>query len=177
MRVRSSIPKATHLGSLRSRLRDIHGFMLAEQLVSIIFIGLLCVVVAAGLGAAMSAYGNITKQTRADALLSQAVELVSDELVYALEVEGDGEQDKDNTLYFTSATRHETAALQSDARGIWLNAAGEQALLAPTRDSLVPALANLAYKSDSGTWSFLIQIKSGDNVLAEANLKVHRIGS
>ena len=36
-------------------LRDQRGFMLAEQLVSIIFIGLLCIVVTAGLGAAMSA--------------------------------------------------------------------------------------------------------------------------
>lgn len=40
--------------ALIARLRDTRGFMLAEQLVSIIFIGLLCIVVAAGLQAAMS---------------------------------------------------------------------------------------------------------------------------
>lgn len=177
MKIHYPIPKVKPLGALNSRLRDTHGFMLVEQLVSIIFIGLLCIVVAAGLGAAMSAYGSITKQTRADAMLSQAVELVSDELVYALEVEGDGAQDAENVLYFTSATRHEIAALQSDERGIWLNAQGEQALLAPAKDALVPSLDKLEYQSSSGTWSFLIQIKSGTDTLAEANLTVHRIGS
>ena len=35
--------------SLRSRLRDTRGFMIAEQLASIVFIGLLCVAVGVGL--------------------------------------------------------------------------------------------------------------------------------
>ena len=39
---------------LHARLRDTRGFMLAEQLVSVIFIGLLGIIVAAGIGAAMS---------------------------------------------------------------------------------------------------------------------------
>ena len=40
--------------SLRSRLRDTRGFMIAEQLTSIVFIGLLCVAVGVGLQVAMS---------------------------------------------------------------------------------------------------------------------------
>lgn len=40
--------------SLRSRLRDTRGFMIAEQLASIVFIGLLCVAVGVGLQVAMN---------------------------------------------------------------------------------------------------------------------------
>ena len=114
--------------SLRSRLRDTRGFMIAEQLTSIVFIGLLCVAVGVGLQVAMNSYASITRQAQADALLQQAVEVVSDELTYARDVEGEGTQAPDNPLYFTSPTRHETSVLQSSETGedgIWLNAAGE----------------------------------------------------
>ena len=93
-------------------LRDQRGFMLAEQLVSIIFIGLLCIVVTAGLGAAMSAYRSITEQTHADMLLADAVERVSDEFAYALSVEGDQAIEEGEVL-FVSATQHLEAALLS----------------------------------------------------------------
>lgn len=161
---------------LASRLRDTRGFMIAEQLISIIFIGLLCIAVAAGLGAAMSSYSRITAQTQADALLSQAVEQVSDELVYALEVEADGVQTEDNPLYFTSATRHETAVLQTREDGIWLNCSAA-ARLAPTKDGLTPQLSELSYDADADTWSFRIAIQSGGSTLADTAMTVKRIGS
>lgn len=161
---------------LASRLRDTRGFMIAEQLISIIFIGLLCVAVAAGLGAAMSSYSRITLQTQADALLSQAVEQVSDELVYALEVEGDGVQSDGNPLYFTSATRHETAVLQTREDGIWLNCSAA-ARLASTKDGLTPQLASLSYDAAAGTWSFRITVQSGSSTLADTTMTVKRIGS
>ena len=162
---------------MRTRLRDTRGFMLAEQLVSVIFLGLLCVVVAAGLGAALSAYGNITKQTRADALLSQAVELVSDELVYALSVEGGG-----SFPAFVSATQNETMQFYSPDSGVmngimFATDSGSSLALVPARDGLVPALEQLSYDESAGTWSFLVQVKSGNDTLAEADMTVHRIGS
>lgn len=162
--------------ALRARLRDQRGFMIAEQLISIIFIGLLCVIVAAGLGAAMSVYGRITTQTQADSMLSQAVEVVSDELVYALEVEGDGAQSDGNPLYFTSATRHETAVLQSREDGIWLNCSAA-ARLASTENGLTPQLASLSYDATAGTWTFRITIERGTTTLADTTMTVKRIGS
>ena len=166
--------------SLRSRLRDTRGFMIAEQLASIVFIGLLCVAVGVGLQVAMNSYTSITRQAQADALLQQAVEVVSDELTYARDVEGEGTQAPDNPLYFTSPTRHEPAVLQSrDAGedgiedGIWLNAAGEQS----ARDGLAPKLAELSYNADNETWSFRITIASGEDVAAETAMTVKRIGS
>ena len=66
--------------------------MIAEQLASIVFIGLLCVAVGVGLQVAMNSYASITRQAQADALLQQAVEVVSDELTYARDVEGEGTQ-------------------------------------------------------------------------------------
>lgn len=153
-----------------ARLRDTRGFMIAEQLISIIFIGLLCVIVAAGLGAAMSVYGRITTQTQADSMLSQAVEVVSDELVYALGVE-------DGSVAFVSATRHENATLRSDEQGIWLEAAGTQYNLAPTENELSPTLSGLSYDADAGTWSFRITIERGGSALADTTMTVKRIGS
>ena len=175
MTIRANILRFRHLAA--ARLCDQRGFMLAEQLVSIIFIGLLCIVVAAGLGAAMSAYTNITKQTQADIMLSQAVEAVSDELVYALDVENDGLQSEENPLYFTSVTRHELAVLQQDDRGIWLNAAGEQSRLVPAENGLTPQLESLSYNEATGIWSFEITIKSDTTTLAETTMNVKRIGS
>lgn len=161
---------------LRARLRDTRGFMIAEQLISIVFIWLLCIAVAAGLQAAMSSYGRITLQTQADAMLSQAVETVSDELAYALEVEADGVQTAGNPLYFTSATRHETAVLQTREDGIWLNCSAA-ARLAPAKDGLTPQLESLAYDEAAGAWTFHITVASGDTVRAETTMTVKRIGS
>lgn len=159
------------------RLRDTRGFMLAEQLVSVIFIGLLCVVVSAGLGAAMSAYANITMKTRADTMLTQAVELVSDELTYALDAEDGVQEDDGSELYFTSATLRSEGVLQTNEAGIWLNADSGQYLLAPTQNGLAPRLASLAYDENTGLWTFHITISSGDTVLAETTMIVKRIGS
>ena len=85
--------------------------MIAEQLTSIVFdrASLRCGGV--GLQVAMNSYASITRQAQADALLQQAVEVVSDELTYARDVEGEGTQAPDNPLYFTSPTRHETSVL------------------------------------------------------------------
>ena len=168
---------ATWFNAIACRLRDMRGFMLAEQLVSIIFIGLLCIAVAAGLQAAMSSYAKITRQTQADAMLSNAVEAVSDELVYALDVESGGAQSDQNPLYFTSATRHETAAVQTNERGIWLNAAGERALLAASEGDMTPSLVSLAYDADGKTWTFKIAVDTDSSTLAETTMTVKRIGT
>ena len=150
---------------VRERLRDTRGFMLAEQLVSIIFIGLLCIAVAAGLGAAMSSYAKITLQTQAE-----AVEVVSNELVYSLGVEH-------GSTKFTSATRHEQANLEADGQGVWLNADGARECLVPVENGLTPTLDNLAYNASARTWTFHIAINSGGKVLAETTMTVKRIGS
>lgn len=149
--------------------------MLAEQLVSIIFIGLLCIAVAAGLGAAMSSYAKITLQTQADAMLSEAVEQVSDELVYALDVA----VSEDGSLKFTSATLHEDdVTLVSDAAntGIWLKGSSDSCL-APVQDGLTPTLDGLVYNASDRTWTFHIAIDSGGKTLAETTMTVKRIGS
>ena len=165
---------------LASRLRDTRGFMIAEQLISIIFIGLLCIAVAAGLGAAMSSYSRITAQTQADALLSQAVEQVSDELVYALDVKAGKNGVVDDPLFVSSTQRIE-AGFVSEQRGIWMSfpsSSGKQPVLfVAAQDGLVPQLANLSYDADAGTWSFRIAIQSGGSTLADATMTVKRIGS
>lgn len=185
--------------ALRSRLKNDHGFMLAEQLVSIIFIGLLSIVVAAGIGAAMSAYANITRQTTADNMLARAVESVSDELSFAQSVEGTSnveEQTDGVEVVFASASRSEPVSLVNGIanRGIQLAANSGYLSLAPPQDGLVPRLTELVYyrvttplsdasgtKIPAGSWTFRVQIVSEDasdtRIYAEAFLVVKRIGS
>lgn len=172
--------KGSFIEALRSHLRDVRGFTIVEQLASIVLVGFLCVAVGVGMQVAMNSYASIVQQAQADALLQQAVEVVSDELTYACDVEGDGTQSDQNPLYFTSSTLHETVALQSregSEGGIWLNAAGEQYQIVPVRDGLVPRLAELSYSADNEIWSFRIVIASGEAMAAEAAMAVKRIGS
>lgn len=153
--------------------------MLAEQLVSVIFIGLLSVVVAAGLGAAMSAYANITRQTTADNLLARSVELVSDELVYSLSVEGEG-----SFPAFVSASTRETMQFYSPddgetRQGIMIAGATTATTLVPSQSGLVPSLNNLVYDKDTNTWTFdvIVREDAQSSPLAQASLTVKRIGS
>lgn len=179
----------THISSPLCRfLRDTRGFMLAEQLVSIIFIGLLCIVVTAGLSAAMSAYSSITTQTKADALLAEAVEKVSDELVYSLEVLND--EEVQHFPEFNSASLRERVGFnkEKDARGIWLNRNGPALLLVSAENNIVPILADLVYNGPTSedalanSWTFTIEIrnidgsKPGNTTYAQATMTVKRIG-
>lgn len=69
------------------KVRDDKGFALAEQLLSVVFLGLLCIVIAAGLNAAMQAYRTANESTRANELLARAVQEVGDELAFSLSAE------------------------------------------------------------------------------------------
>ncbi|MBC2888019.1 hypothetical protein H7313_01410 [Gordonibacter massiliensis] len=196
MNVLCGAPRKPH-HSFCSRLKDERGFMLAEQLISIIFIGLLCVVVSVGLGAAMNAYANITRQTTADNMLARAMELVSDELSFARSIEGSEKverQDDDREIVFVSASRLEPVSIVNGDfnRGIQLASNSGYLSLAPPQDGLVPRLVELAYfreiavledstKVPADSWTFRVEIKSEDasdtRVYAEAFLIVKRIGS
>lgn len=180
--------------TLRSRLRDTRGFMLAEQLVSIIFIGLLCVVIAAGLTAALSAYSNITLQTNADNLLTRTVEAVSDEFAFALSVEGDGDVESESVI-FQSSSQRSLASLMSNDRGIWMTFESDPNnpvypfLFVPAAHGLIPQLENVVYyrsaatvdgkKIPANTWTFDIEIVQtvGGTPLASTSMTVQRLGS
>lgn len=169
------------LTSICARLRDTRGFMLAEQLISIIFIGFLCVVVAAGLGAALSAYGSITQQANANNLLARSVELVSDELVYATSVEA---IPGSNVSFpaFVSYAQHETVQFYGPEDGVSVSgiAYGTETAsrtLVPAQGSLVPVLAELTYNEPSGEWTFQVDVNESNVTVASATMTVKRMGS
>lgn len=180
---------STHgfLCRLAAKLRDNRGFMLAEQLVSVIFIGLLGIMVAAGIGAAMSAYLGITEQTQADHVLSQAVEVVSDELAFAT-FENESAGVPSSNPPFVSRTTNTLVQLVdgSDSdRGIVLKYAGPTggatpapSLIVPASGNLVPKISNVTYTQTSKTWTFTITVDgtavSGSNT---TTMTVKRIGS
>lgn len=167
------------LVALTHCLRDQRGFMLAEQLVSIILIGLLCIVISAGMGAAMSAYGSITRQTVADNLLARAVETVSDEMAYARSVEGGGEF----PAYVSAGYRETVQFYDPDAgfspNGIMLATSTASVTLVPSQDGLIPVLDSVIYDETANAWTFDVSIREGESLppLAEASLSVKRIGS
>ena len=76
--------------SLRSRLRDTRGFMIAEQLTSIVFIGLLCVAVGVGLQVAMNSYASIT--TRHEPAVLQSRDAGEDGIEDGILLNAAGEQ-------------------------------------------------------------------------------------
>lgn len=160
---------------LLAKLKSTQGFMLAEQLVSIIFFGLLCIIVAAGLGVVMSAYADITQQTQAQALLSRTVEEVNDELAFARDVEG---------ITFVSESVHARVEFVDTPEGISLRGNGiqtgttgktETVLLIPAAGSLVPSLTNLTYSNN--TWKFTVTINQNSNAVATSQMTVARIGN
>lgn len=154
---------------LAARLRDTRGFMLAEQLISVIFIGFLCVIVAAGLGAALSAYGSITASSNANMLLSQAVQEVSDELAFSLSANSDGS--------FVSETTRASATMSSDDRGIIVtDGSGTDTVLVAPKNGLTPKFTSApSYDAGANTWTFTIVINSGGAVMAEQAMTVGRV--
>lgn len=180
--------------SLCARVCDTRGFMLAEQLVSVIFIGLLCILVAAGLSAAMSAYGSITTQTRANNLLSNTIQIVSDQLVFS--------QDPDSaTSQYTSGSEHVRGTLQNANNGIELSytydvvdengnkgtKTGTTQLVSPKQESQgsAPILSvgfvsgkEPQYNANSNTWTYSVQVSqsgSGTVLVTQNDITVSRV--
>ena len=173
---------------VRQKLRNTQGFMLGEQLIRVIFIGLLCIAVGAGLSAALTVFSNVTQVTESQALLNRAVQEVSDELAYACDVERGSAP-----LSFVSNSVHARVTLidetAADAQGIALQGAGiksgdptkdETVLLIPSMGNFVPQIKDLAYEEASKLWTFTINIVQKDttsNVLATTAMTVARIGN
>lgn len=176
--------------SARSRLCDTHGFTLAEQLVSILFLGLLCVVIGVGLNAALQAYRVANESTRANELLARAVEEVSDELAFARSVDVSGS----DPVYVSSVTKT-PVQLGNDpnGRGIILAPAAidgvgsdtqEAQILVASSHGLVVEISDVAFIDNQGdndkrnTWNYRIEVKrDGDQaVVAETRMAVAWIG-
>lgn len=154
---RSSFPGTG--SALRARLHDTRGFMLAEQVVSIAFLGLLCVAVAAGLTAALSAYSGITKQTNAQQLLARTVDEVNNELTYARSSAGQ---------QFISATTRTEVQLISNDQGIALQRMdpfADPEVLVGAANGLMPTFeVEPTYDFDTNTWSYTVVIKDSGMV-------------
>lgn len=175
---------------LRSRLYDTHGFTLAEQLISILFLGLLCVVIGVGLNAALQAYRVANESTRANELLARAVEEVSDELAFARSVDVAGS----DPVYVSSVTKT-PVQLGNDpsGRGIVLIPAHigaaesdsqEAYVLVASAHGLVVEISEVAFIDNQGdndkqsTWNYRIEVKrDGDrDIVAETRMAVAWIG-
>lgn len=154
---RRSVAKAR--AGVRVRLHDTRGFLLAEQLVSIVFIGLLCVAVAAGLTAALSAYQAITKQTDAQQMLARAVDEVNGELAYARSSDG---------AQFVSSTTNTVVQMVSTDEGIALQRVGSSSnpeVLVGTAKGLSPAFeSGPTYDSDTNAWSYTLVVRDSGMV-------------
>lgn len=167
------------------------GFMLMEQLVSIVFIGLLCLAITVGMGAALSAYANMTQRTEAQALLNQAVQKVSDELAYS---EGPFTEGATN---YVSSTVHLSVSLANltnasgTVEGIGMFGTGiasdpaspsarlDQVLFIPGIGGLVPEFVKApVFNLSNNTWSFQVRIMQGDEELIRSEpMVVARVGS
>lgn len=175
----SSRPPAGLRARIAGLARDTRGFMLAEQLVSIVFIGMLCIVVAAGLGAALAAYGSITTASNANMLLSQTVQEVNDELAFSLSADADSGAFVSATTR-TSVTMETGVTNKTGEKGIVLEPAGEggaQVMLVTTTNGLTPAFTTTpAYEATSNTWTYAVAVLDSSGVVrAKQDMKVARV--
>lgn len=149
----------------KKKLASNEGFSLAELLISMVFIGLLCLVIAAGIGAALAAYGNITTQSNANQLLSRSMQEISDELMYATKVESDNS--------FVSANTNTRVKFENSSEGILLQGEGvggsgiDSVLLIPAVDNLVATIDQPVYDPKTNCWIYAVTIQnsvSGDRI-------------
>ncbi len=155
------------------RLHDTRGFILAEQLVSIVFIGLLCIAVAAGLAAALTAYQGITKQTDAQQVLARTIDEVNGELAYARSSDG---------TQFTSSTTNTVVQLVNVEGGIALRRAGSSSdpeVLVGTSKGLWPEFeVGPTYDSDTNAWSYTVVVRDSGMVdVLRQEMKVTQVNS
>lgn len=155
----------------KKRLVSTAGFTLAEQLISIIFIGLLCVLISTGIGAAMAIHGNVSQEAEANQLLTRTMQEVSDELTYSVSVQSDNQT-------FESSTTLTPVKFINTSDGIALQEVGTGAathLIIPGANSLVPQFETLpSYRSSDNTWVYNIVIKKGDETLASQDMVIAR---
>lgn len=175
---------------LEKKLASIEGFMLGEQLISIIFIGLLCIALSAGLSAALTVFGNVSAKTQAQSLLNRAVDQVGDELVFS-HIEEDTPTNffVSDSMYaevqLVNAPDQAGIALQGDGitTGVSSNE-GEWVLLVSAADDLVPRFAENqtpVYQPDTDTWTFTIEVVSRNArddaaPLSRSQMTVVRVG-
>lgn len=158
---------------IQHRLASTKGFTLAETLVSVIFLGLLCLAIGAGTSAALSAQGTISTQNYSNQLLARSIQEINDELAYSLSVEDD-----DKT--FVSATSRTKVQLVSTADGIALDNTMSDAtsLLIPSTNGLTPQFANggtPVFNEGNNTWWYTIVIVDTDGKeLASQDMRVVR---
>ncbi|WP_139651333.1 hypothetical protein [Raoultibacter phocaeensis] len=190
-------------GPVRAKLRDTHGFALAEQLIGILFLGLLIVVIGAGLSAAMQAYRTANESTRANELLTRAVQEVGDELAFALSVKtvgddpiyvspttktpvkiGNAENGKGIALIAQTDAETQTSLAVDASPTTLLVASALDPIQASSTAGLTVSISNVAYSEDEsasakGIWTFTIEVRqNGQNrVLAATDMSVARIGN
>ena len=158
---------------IAARLRDERGFMLAEQLVSVIFLGLLSVAVAAGLGAAMAAYGAITATSNANMLLAETVQQVNDELAFSISAE-------DGSATFVSAATRTSVTMASGDEGIVLSptqAGAAPITLVAETNGLSPSFTSPpVYQAAANTWTYAVAVsEAGGSQLAAQTMTVARV--
>ena len=168
---------------VREKLCNTQGFVRAEQMASILFIGLLCVIISVGLAAAFQSYRLAQETTRSHELLARAISEVNDELAFAHSIEGSGAD-----CAYVSPTTHTLVRLKNSANGtgiVFAEAAQSPAtetLFIPSLKDLSLAITQVEYNDDAITndyhWSYRIEVlrASDKTVLAGTDMTVAWIG-
>lgn len=166
------------LQTYKDKLRSTAGFTLAEQLISMIFIGLLCIAVGTGISVAMNTFGKVNDQTNADQLLMRTIQEVNSELAYSESVEA-----ASGTYSYISPSSGTRVTLASDSRGIVIKGTDiggtgvNEVVLVPTANDMVPSFKSLSYQNTNNTWQYTVSIArtgSPTSTLAEQSMTVAR---
>ena len=176
------------------RLRASDGFTLGEVLATVVLVGLLTLAIAAGIGVAVNAYGDIRGYTEEQAVLNNAVTAVTDELRFAYDVNASDQ----SRIVFSSTNRDTRLFLGNDNGVIALfGMTAPAANVDPGQDvqlgdpvplplvntsagdssdpDIIASLTKLEYSN--GLWTFSITVTGGARTLESGDLVVRSINT
>lgn len=178
-----------------ARIGASDGFTIGEVLATVVLVGLLTLAIAAGIGVAVNAYGDIRGHSDEQAVLNNAVTAVTDELRFAYDVNADDQ----SRIVFSSTVRDARFYLDNDDAGaVALFGAGAAGgATDPSQDvrqgdpvplplvntaagasggtQLTASLAKLEYRN--GLWTFSITVTGGARTLESGDLTVRSINT
>jgi|GEM_PF-5818788 len=181
---------------IRHILRSNNGFTIAEQLVTLIIVGLVTMAVAVGVSIAVNAFRDIRNVTDSNAALSDTVTTITDELRFATGVQAQtiggatvysyDSTVRDYRMYLADSTSGITVNSINRTEEVGTTAAGTASTaLLPIANTgttssdakYIAHLKSLSYNSATQTWTVDVYVTNGTRTLDSGTFTVKAVNN